>query len=118
MSPTTTSTDPTTADVARTAPRSAAEHCAAAESLFARARAMYPTLSSRAVDRDEYRRCLDWAQMHLRLADTITAGASLAATHLRLKADGLRMVDFYAASESQQWNTFLGERHDTTRRSA
>ncbi|MEV7042864.1 hypothetical protein [Amycolatopsis sp. NPDC051061] len=111
-------TTPTAANAARNPePCSAAEHCAAAEALFARARALHPTRSSRAVDQDEYQRCLEWAHLYLRLAEIITAGANLAATQLRLKADGLRMLDFHAASEAYGWDAFLGERHDTTRRS-
>lgn len=116
MPPNTTPTAPTATAARPPEPRSAAEHCAAAESLFARARTLHPTRSSRVVDQEEYERCLAWAQMHLRLAETITAGASLAATHLRLKADGLVKLDFHAASEAYSWNTFLGERHDRTRR--
>jgi hypothetical protein len=97
--------------------RSAAEHCATAEALFARARDRHQAPGSRAVDQDEYERCLDWAHPHLRLAEAITAGARLAATHLRLQGDGRRMLDFHAAPEAHSWSTFLAARHDKTRRS-
>ncbi|SEB46485.1 hypothetical protein SAMN04489727_1963 [Amycolatopsis tolypomycina] len=92
------------------APRSAAEHYAAAETLFARARAMHPELRSRAADEDEYRRCLDWADMHLRLAEALTAGAGLLATQLRLKADGYRLLT-HLGSEAYQWDTLLKDLH-------
>lgn len=99
-------------------PRSAAEHYAAAEALFARARQMYPDLGSRADLRDEYRRCMDWADMHLRLAEAITAGAGLVATNLRLKADGLLRLDVYVGSVAYQWNALIGDIHGTSRRTA
>lgn len=96
-------------------PRSAAEHCAAAEALFARARAMHAKLSSGGAEPDEYTRCLEWARLHLRFAEAITAGAALNATQLRLKADGLRMLNFHASSEAYSWNEFLAEVHGKTR---
>jgi hypothetical protein len=99
-------------------PRSAAGHYAAAEALFAQARAMYPQLSSRAADQDEYQRCMDWADMHLRLAEAITAGAGLVATNLRLKADGYRLGDIHVGSVASRWNTLLADLHGTSRRTA
>jgi hypothetical protein len=109
-----TSTEaPTTA-----APRSAAEHYAAAEALFARAREMHPDLSSRAADEDEYRRCMDWAGMHLRLAEALTAGAGLVAANLRLKADGLLRLDVHVGSVASQWNALLGDVHGKPGRTA
>jgi hypothetical protein len=99
-------------------PRSAAEHYAAAEALFARARAMHPNLSSRAEQQDEYRRCMDWADMHLRLAEAITAGAGLLATQLRLKADGLLRLDVHVGSVAHEWNALLGDIHGKSGRTA
>jgi hypothetical protein len=98
----------TTAD-----PRSAAEHYLAAEALFTRAREMYPRLSSRSDDQDAYRRCLDWAGMHLRFAEILIAGGELVATHVRLKADNFRMLDLHIGSEAHQWNDMLGQLHAT-----
>ncbi|GAB3000846.1 MULTISPECIES: hypothetical protein [Amycolatopsis] len=119
MPPNTAPATPPAADETGTAePRSAAEHCAAAEALFARAREIYPTLSSRAVDQDEYRRCFDWARMHLRLAESITAGAGLVLAHRQLLAGDVRLHNTYVSYETQEWTEFLGDRHDTTRRSA
>ncbi|UUV28589.1 hypothetical protein NQK81_27840 [Amycolatopsis roodepoortensis] len=100
-------------------PRGAAEHCAAAEALFARARAMYPSLSSRAYHQDEYRRCLDWAHLHLRLAEAITSGAGLVLAHRRLLANpDVRLHDTYVSAETQEWNEYFENQHNATRRSA
>jgi hypothetical protein len=101
---------PTTEAAATVAPRSAAEHYAAAEALFARARDMYPDLSSRADQQDEYRHCMDWADMHLRLAEALTAGAGVVATQLRLKADGHRLITSLG-SEAYRWDTLLKDIH-------
>jgi hypothetical protein len=108
---------PTTARAGTTAePRSsAAEHYLAAETLFARARAMYASLSSRADEQDEYRRCLDWAGMHLRFAEVLIAGGGLVATHLRLKGDDFRLLNVHIGSEAHQWNDMLAELHATSR---
>jgi len=103
---------------AAAAPRTAAEHYAAAEALFARARHMYPDLSSRAAEQDEYRRCMDWAGMHLRLAEALTSGAGLVATNLRLKADGLLRLDVHVGSVAYQWNALLGDVHGKSGRTA
>jgi hypothetical protein len=103
---------------ATAAPRTAAEHYAAAEALFARAREMPPDLSSRAADQDEYRRYMDWAGMHLRLAEALTAGAGLVATNLRLKADGLLRLDVHVGSVASQWNALLGDVHGKPGRTA
>ena len=92
-------------------PRSAAEHYLAAEALFPRAREMYPRLGSRSDDQDAYRRCLDWAGMHLRFAEILIAGGELVATHLRLKGDNFRMLDLHIGSEAHQWNDMLGQLH-------
>ncbi|MFI9452496.1 hypothetical protein [Amycolatopsis sp. NPDC052450] len=119
MSPNNTApVDPTAATEA-VEPRSAAEHCAAAEALFAQARAMYPSLSSRAYHQDEYRRCLDWARMHLRLAEAITAGAGLVLTqhHLLTSPNG-RPPYTHAGAETQLWNEHFESQHDPTRRPA
>ncbi|WP_020663105.1 hypothetical protein [Amycolatopsis benzoatilytica] len=121
MPPDTEPAEPPAPDQAGTAePRSAAEHCAAAEALFARARAICPTLGSRGVDQAEYRRCLDWARMHLhlRLAETIAAGAGLVLAHRRLLADDVRLNNTYVSCETREWTEFLRDRHDTTGRSA
>ncbi|MFD5089875.1 hypothetical protein ACFWMR_04700 [Amycolatopsis thailandensis] len=113
MSPNTAPADPATA------PRSAAEHCAAAEALFTRAREIYPTLSSRAYDQDEYRRCLDWARMHLRLAEAITAGAGLVLTHRHLLANpDVRMHAIYVGAESRRWDDYFESQHNPTGRNA
>ncbi|ANN21120.1 hypothetical protein SD37_39740 [Amycolatopsis orientalis] len=118
MPPNTGPTDPTAATKAAE-PRSAAEHCAAAEALFARARAIYPTLSSRAVDQDEYRRCLDWARMHLRIAEAITSGAGLVfAQHHLLANPNARPPYTHAGAETQLWNEHFESQHDPTGRPA
>ncbi|MBB5856427.1 hypothetical protein ACFQ05_26470 [Amycolatopsis umgeniensis] len=115
MSPNTSPADPATATEAR----SAAEHYAAAEALFTRAREIYPTLSSRAVDQDEYRRCFDWARMHLRLAEAITAGVSLVLAHRELLANpDVRLHDTYISAETRHWNEFIGAQNSTTGRPA
>ncbi|OXM44501.1 hypothetical protein [Amycolatopsis alba] len=115
MSPNTSPADPATTTEAR----SAAEHCAAAEALFTRAREIYPTLSSRAHDQDEYRRCLDWARMHLRLAETITAGASLVLAHRQLRANpDVPLYDTYINAETRPWNEYIKNQHDPAERSA
>ncbi|TKG60950.1 hypothetical protein [Prauserella endophytica] len=119
MSPNTARADQPAADEAAAAePRSAASHYAAAEALFTRARAIYPTLSSRAVDQNEYRRCLDWARMHLRLAETITAGAGLVLAHRQLLAGDVRLHNTYISYETHEWTELLKDRHDTTGRPA
>ncbi len=115
MSPNTAPADPATT----TEPHSAAEHCAAAEALFTRAREIYPTLSSRAYDQDEYRRCLDWARMHLRLAEAITAGAGLVLAHRQLLANpDVRLNDTYISAETRPWNEYLENQHNPTGRIA
>ncbi|MEU3622555.1 hypothetical protein BS329_03620 [Amycolatopsis coloradensis] len=115
MSSNTAPADPCTA----TEPRSAAEHCAAAEALFAHAREIYPTLSSRAHDQDEYRRCLDWARMHLRLAEAITAGAGLVLAHRQLRANpDVPLHDTYISAETRPWNEYLKNQHNPAGRSA
>ncbi|WP_414944867.1 hypothetical protein [Amycolatopsis sp. cmx-11-32] len=118
MPPNTTPTDPATADAGVAEPRSAAEHCAAAEALFACARVMYPKLSHYAVDLDEYQRCFDWARMHLRLAEAITAGAGLVLAHRQLLANDVRLHDTHVSSETHEWAEFLEAQHANTRRSA
>ncbi len=110
--PTGTDADPTAA------PRTAAEHYAAAEALFARAREIYPNLGDAVANENEYRRCMDWAGMHLRLAEIRTAGAALVATHLRLRADNIRMINAHIGSEAHQWNELIGHHHGKPRRTA
>ncbi|MFI5593667.1 hypothetical protein ACIA5G_52195 [Amycolatopsis sp. NPDC051758] len=102
----------TTAD-ARSEPRSAAEHYLAAETLFARARAMYLDLGGHGVEMDDYRRCLEWAGIHLRCAEVLIAGGELSATHLRLKGDNFRLNNVHIGSEARQWSDMLAELHDT-----
>ncbi|MEV6639649.1 hypothetical protein [Amycolatopsis sp. NPDC051371] len=107
---------PTTAEAGATAdPRSAAEHYRTAETLFARAREMHSDLSGRAVAQDEYRRCLDWAGIHLRFAEVLLAGGELVATHLRLTADNVRLLNVHIGSEAHQWNDLIAALHATTR---
>ncbi|MCR6488300.1 hypothetical protein M8542_36265 [Amycolatopsis sp. OK19-0408] len=101
---------PTTEAAATVAPRSAAEHHAAAEALFTRAREVHPTINGSVGHENEYRRCLDWADMHLRLAEALTAGAGLLATQLRLKADGYK-PNLSLGSEAYQWDTLLTDIH-------
>ncbi|QFU86740.1 hypothetical protein [Amycolatopsis sp. YIM 10] len=95
-------------------PRSAAEHCAAAEALFARARAIHPTLNIRPVNQDEYRRCLDWASLHLRLAEAITAGTEMVLAHRQLLASDVRLHTTHVGSEASGWTEFLRDHHNTT----
>ncbi|AIG80490.1 Hypothetical protein AJAP_38520 [Amycolatopsis japonica] len=117
MSPDTAPVDSASTEAGE--PRSAAEHCAAAEALFSRARAIYPTLSSRAVDQGEYRRCLDWAHLHLRLAEAITSGAGVVFAHRHLLANpDVRLHDTYVSGETQEWNEYFESQHNATRRSA
>jgi hypothetical protein len=78
---------------------------------------MYPTLSRYAADLDEYRRCVDWARLHLRLAEAITAGAGLVLAHRQLLAHDVRLHDTHASTETHEWAEFLEAQHDETRRS-
>ncbi|WP_410658344.1 hypothetical protein [Amycolatopsis sp. lyj-112] len=118
MSPNTAPADPAAATKAGD-PRSAAEHCAAAEALFTHAREIYPTISSRAYDQDEYRRCFDWARMHLRLAEAITAGASLVLAHRQVLANpDVRLHNTYISAETERWNEFIDAQNNTAGRSA
>ncbi|WP_205661199.1 hypothetical protein [Amycolatopsis vastitatis] len=112
-----TSPSSRTTAAATVGPRSAAEHYAAAETWFVRAREMHPHLSSRAADQDAYRKCMDWAGMHLRLAEALTAGAAQVATQLRLKADGYRL-NTALGSEAYQWDTLLRDIHSKPGRTA
>lgn len=116
----TTPNEPTAADVGEKAePRSAAEHCTGAEELFAHARTLHPhTAKIPAEVALEYERCLDWAGMHLRLADAITAGAGLILAHRQLLAGDVRLHNTYLSYETSRWTEFLQDHHDTTRRSA
>lgn len=61
---------------------------------------------------------MDWADIHLRLAEAITAGAGLLATQLRLKADGLLRLDVHVGSVAYAWNALLGDIHGKSRRTA
>ncbi|MGW4826283.1 hypothetical protein ACWEOG_01785 [Amycolatopsis japonica] len=100
-------------------PRSAAGHCAAAEALFAQARAIYPEVSSRAYHQNEYKRCLDWARMHLRLAEAMTAGAGLVLAHRQLLADpDVRLRSTYISAETRLWGEYFENQHDPARRPA
>lgn len=106
---------------ATTGIRSAADHCAAAEELFARARDLHPGRDRdgiRAEASVEYERCLDWARMHLRLAEAVTAGATLLTAHRQLLADAdVSVADARLSHEAYQWLEFLDNRR-VGRRSA
>lgn len=106
---------------ATTGIRSAAHHCAAAEELFARARDLHPGRDRNGIPTeaaDEYERCLDWARMHLRLAEAVTAGVTLLATHRPLLAEAdVSAADARLSHEAYQWLEFL-DRHRADRRSA
>jgi hypothetical protein len=77
---------------------SAAEHCAAAEDEFANAQRLYTS------DPDEYRRAMDSASMHLRIAEVMTQGSSLV-TETNPAWKSIRMN---AAHEAKAWNELLG----------
>lgn len=117
MPPTTTAPDPSAAEASAAERRSAAEHCAAAEDLFACARALHPLDGAiPAALATEYERCLSWAGLHLRLAEAITAGAGLVLTHRQLAATpGVRLHNTHVSHETHQWTEFLKGHHDTTR---
>ncbi|GLY70270.1 hypothetical protein [Amycolatopsis taiwanensis] len=66
----------------------------------------------------EYERCPDWARMHLRLAEAITAGAGLVAAHRQLLAHDVRLHDSYLSYETRQWTEFLQIHHDHPGRTA
>ncbi|MFI7122674.1 hypothetical protein [Amycolatopsis sp. NPDC049868] len=118
MSSQTTPADPAAAPEAGK-PRSAAEHYAAAEALFARARAMHPKLSWYPADQNEYKRCFDWARMHLRLAEAVTAGAGLVLAYRHLLANpGARLHDTHVGAEARSWDEYLEGQHDPTGRPA
>ncbi|WP_329072705.1 hypothetical protein [Amycolatopsis sp. NBC_01480] len=97
---------------------SAAEHCAAAETLFARARTLDPDPGRTPPLAAEYERCLEWACLHLRLAEAITAGAALIAAHRRLLADPEVRTSPHLEDEVRHWAGFFRTQHDTTRRTA
>lgn len=100
-------------------PHSAAGHYAAAEALFAQARAIYPDLGSRAYHQNEYKRCLEWARMHLRLAEAVTAGAGLVLAHRHLLANpDVRLRDTQVAAEARSWDEYLEVQHDPAARPA
>lgn len=118
----TTPTEPTD-DVGETAaPRSAAEHCAAAEELFAHARALHPGNGSARIPAEaalEAERCLEWAGMHLRLAEAITAGAGLVVAHRQLLANpDVRLRNTPASYEARAWTALFEDQRDKTGRSA
>lgn len=83
---------------------SAAEHCAAAEDEFALAQQLHDT------DAEEYRRRMEWASMHLRIAEVVTGGASLAIEYAIAKESpghrGVRHTD--VGREASAWTEFLG----------
>lgn len=96
------------AEAGTTEPHSAADHCAAAEALFARARTMYPTLGSTGAEHGEYKRCFDWADMHLRIAEAMTAGAHVVADHHPLLAQAdVRVAEACLSHETYRWTEFL-----------
>ncbi|WP_216211108.1 hypothetical protein [Amycolatopsis aidingensis] len=100
--------------------RSAAEHCATAEELFAHARALHPGNGRTRIPAEvvvEYERCLDWAGLHLRLAEAITAGAGLVLAHRQLLAGDVRLHNTYVSYETHQWTEFLHDHHDQAVRS-
>jgi len=117
----TTPTEPTD-DVGETAaPRSAAEHCAAAEELFAHARALHPRNGARipAEAALEAERCLEWAGMHVSLAEAITAGAGLVLAHRQLLANpDVRLHNTPASSEAHAWTALFEDQRDKTGRLA
>ncbi|MFD8497302.1 hypothetical protein [Amycolatopsis sp. NPDC059657] len=90
----------------RAQPMSAAEHCAAAENEFTRAQQLYESGESDV----EYRRRMEWASMHLRIAEVVTGGASLAIEYAVAKEGpayrGVGHTD--AGREAWAWTELLG----------
>ncbi|RBM17603.1 hypothetical protein DI005_21145 [Prauserella sp. PE36] len=82
---------------------SAAEHCAAAEDEFANAQRLYTS------DPDEYRRAMDSASMHLRIAEVMTQGSSLV-TEIAIAETNpaWKSIRMNAAHEAKAWNELLG----------
>ncbi|WP_242578945.1 hypothetical protein [Amycolatopsis sp. 195334CR] len=71
-------------------------------------------MSTRPVNQDEYQRCLDWAHLHLRLAEAITAGTEMVLAHRQLLASDVRLHTTHVGSEASGWTEFLRDRHTTT----
>jgi hypothetical protein len=83
---------------------SAAEHCAAAEHEFALARQLSPAES------DEYRRRMEHASMHLRIAEVMTQASALVTEYAVAERDPRwRQLGIASAREVKAWNTFLGK---------
>lgn len=97
-----TETVSTEAPIARQS-MSAADHCAAAEDEFANAQRLYKT------DLDEYRRGMDCASMHLRIAEVMTRGSSLV-TEIAIAETNpaWKSIRMNAAHEAKAWNELLG----------
>ncbi|ONI71133.1 hypothetical protein ALI144C_52380 [Actinosynnema sp. ALI-1.44] len=82
---------------------SAAEHCAAARDEFANAQHLY------ASDPDEYRRAMDSASMHLRIAEVMTQGSSLVTEIARAETNpAWKSIRMNAVHEATAWNELLG----------
>lgn len=92
----------TTPSITRQA-MSAADHCAAAEDEFANAQRLY------ASDPDEYRRAMNSASMHLRIAEVMTQGSSLV-TELAIAETNpaWKSIRMNASHEAKAWNELLG----------
>lgn len=96
-----------TPDVQR--PLSAAEHCAAAEHEFALAQQLPPA------EPDEYRRRMEQASMHLRLAEVMTQASALVTEYAIAESDPRwKPLGIASKREVTAWNTFLGK-HGTAR---
>ena len=81
----------------------AAEHCAAAEDEFANAQRLYTS------DPQEYRRAMDSASMHLRIAEVMTQGASLVTEFAIAKTNpAWKSIRTNASREATAWNELLG----------
>lgn len=90
-----------TPDVQR--PLSAAEHCAAAEREFALAQ-LGPAEST------EYRRRMEHASMHLRLAEVRIQASALVTAYAVAECDPRwRPLGIASKREVEAWNTFLGK---------
>ncbi|MEC3974947.1 hypothetical protein [Amycolatopsis sp. H20-H5] len=82
---------------------SAAEHCSAAQDEFANAQRLYTS------DPDEYRRAMECAAMHLRIAEVMTQGSSLV-TELAIAETNpaWKPLRMNASHEATAWNELLG----------
>ncbi|MGH8917909.1 MAG: hypothetical protein ACRDZY_09985 [Acidimicrobiales bacterium] len=69
-------------------------------------------------DAAEYACCLDWAGLHPRLAEAISAGAGLVATHRRLLADPEVRTSPYLDHETACRAGFFHNQQNTNRRTA